>query len=312
MATTQAFCLRRNNHPIDMIEDFEKMFKNEDLVDVSLSCEDGTIRAHKVILSACSSYFRQILSKFTSPYQYPVLIIKDMCFADLKAIIEFIYRGEVTVPQEQLSSVLKSAEALKVKGLADVNNQKCGIASKLASAVETDESTGGGVHSNGRKRKRKRRKGTDNRDKSQSANGPNLNSSGQSERDRAGAVSDEELNKQLLCSSEASEYSDEEDELNVSAHHSHTSQHPTLHSHLHAPTHHQTNSAISVISSEGDIEPSRLLEQTMITGDVILSCPHPFANCSNADCSSFLTQQAQNIGGLQSMNPVGSQGKNQV
>lgn len=254
-----------------MIEDFEKMFKNEDLVDVSLSCEDGTIRAHKVILSACSSYFRQILSKFTSPYQYPVLIIKDMCFADLKAIIEFIYRGEVTVPQEQLTSVLKSAEALKVKGLADVNNQKCGIGHKFSSVADANDPTGvGSSNSSARKRKRRRRKDQENREKSSTGGALNSNSSGRSGADRSGQVSDEELNKQLLASTDASEYSEEEDELSTS-HNLHPSQHTSHHQHLQlAPAHHQTNSAISVISSEGDIEPSRLLEQTMITGDVRL------------------------------------------
>jgi len=94
------------------------------MVDVTLSCKDGSIRAHKMVLSACSSYFKNIFSKFTNPYQYPVVIMKDVPFADLRAIVEFIYRGEVFVPQEQLSSVLKSAESLKVKGLSDVNVNK--------------------------------------------------------------------------------------------------------------------------------------------------------------------------------------------
>ncbi|XP_053209500.1 protein tramtrack, beta isoform-like isoform X2 [Panonychus citri] len=124
MSSAQAFCLRRNNHSSDMSEHFERMFKEESLVDVTLSCKDGSIRAHKMVLSACSSYFKNIFSKFINPYQYPVVIMKDVPFADLRAIVEFIYRGEVFVPQEQLASVLKSAESLKVKGLSDVNVNK--------------------------------------------------------------------------------------------------------------------------------------------------------------------------------------------
>lgn len=122
--SAQAFCLRRNNHSSDMSEHFERMFKEESMVDVTLSCGDGSIKAHKMVLSACSSYFKNIFSKFINAYQYPVVIMKDMPFADLRAIVEFIYRGEVFVPQEQLSSVLKSAESLKVKGLSDVNATK--------------------------------------------------------------------------------------------------------------------------------------------------------------------------------------------
>lgn len=100
MSTTQAFCLRRSNHLIDMVDDLDQMLKDENMVDVSLSCEDGLIKAHKIILSACSTYFRQVFSKVNhSPLQYPIIIIKDMPYQDLKYIIDFIYRGEVTVPQ---------------------------------------------------------------------------------------------------------------------------------------------------------------------------------------------------------------------
>ena len=114
------------------------------MVDVTLSCGDGSIRAHKMVLSACSSYFKNIFSKFINPYQYPVVIMKDMPFADLRAIVEFIYRGEVFVPQEQLSSVLKSAETLKVKGLSDVNATK--------SQVGLPHPGGQEHHSDGRKK----------------------------------------------------------------------------------------------------------------------------------------------------------------
>jgi protein bric-a-brac 1 len=149
MSSAQAFCLRRNNHSSDMTEHFERMFKEESMVDVTLSCGDGSIRAHKMVLSACSSYFKNIFSKFINPYQYPVVIMKDMPFADLRAIVEFIYRGEVFVPQEQLSSVLKSAETLKVKGLSDVNATKSQIVprpSHHAQELTTDGRKQGSSH----------------------------------------------------------------------------------------------------------------------------------------------------------------------
>ncbi|XP_074597074.1 longitudinals lacking protein-like isoform X2 [Brevipalpus obovatus] len=120
LPSAQAFCLKRNNHSSDMSEQFELMFKEESLADVTLSCNDGSLRAHKMVLSACSSYFKKIFSEYINPYQYPVVIMKDMAFSDLRAIVEFIYRGEVFVPQEQLTSVLKSAQSLKVKGLSDI------------------------------------------------------------------------------------------------------------------------------------------------------------------------------------------------
>ncbi|RWS25596.1 Protein bric-a-brac-like protein [Leptotrombidium deliense] len=140
----QSYCLRRNNHQSDLVDDLEHMLNDESLVDVTLLCDEGTIRAHKLILSACSSYFRSIFSKLSNPLHYPVIIIKDMPFCDLKAIIEYIYRGEVNVPHEQLPSVLKSAELLKVKGLLDVNTAKSSVC--------------GNGQLNAKKRKKRRRR----------------------------------------------------------------------------------------------------------------------------------------------------------
>lgn len=87
-----------------MVADLEQMLKEKSMVDVSLSCEDGIIEAHKIILSARSTYFRQIFSTVQLNNQYPIIIIKDMSYQDLKYIIDFIYRGEITVPQDHLSS----------------------------------------------------------------------------------------------------------------------------------------------------------------------------------------------------------------
>lgn len=103
-----------------MIDSFQKLYNDEVLVDCTLSASGGTIRAHKLVLSACSPYFTQLFSTFTNPYQYPVVVMKDMPFTDLKAIIEFMYRGEVTVPQSILPSVLESAKTLSVTGLCDI------------------------------------------------------------------------------------------------------------------------------------------------------------------------------------------------
>ena len=122
MASTasQAFCLKLNSHQSHMIEAFQRLYNDEVLVDCTLSCAGGTLKAHKLVLSACSPYFTNLFATFTNPYQYPVVIVKDMPFADLKAIIEFMYRGEVTVPQSILPSVLESAKTLSVTGLCDI------------------------------------------------------------------------------------------------------------------------------------------------------------------------------------------------
>ena len=57
----QHFCLRWNNFHSNIATSFEQLRDHEDFVDVTLACEGRTIKAHKVVLSACSPYFRNLL-----------------------------------------------------------------------------------------------------------------------------------------------------------------------------------------------------------------------------------------------------------
>lgn len=83
-SASQAFCLKLNSHQSHVIDQFQKLYTDELMVDCTLSCNEGSIKAHKLVLSACSPYFTTLFSEFTNPYQYPVIILKDMLFQDLK------------------------------------------------------------------------------------------------------------------------------------------------------------------------------------------------------------------------------------
>lgn len=130
--TVQQYCLRWNNHQPNFISVFSSLLSNQSLVDVTLAAEGKHLQAHKVVLSACSSYFQVILkttfiwiiiemfwfqSLFTiNPCKHPIVILKDVKFLDLKVMVDFMYHGEVNVSQEQLPCILKTAEMLKIKG----------------------------------------------------------------------------------------------------------------------------------------------------------------------------------------------------
>src|SRR5207237_2526437 len=58
---------------------------------------------------------------FDNPCKHPIVILKDVKWEELKAVVEFMYKGEINVSQEQLGPLLKVAELLKIRGLADVN-----------------------------------------------------------------------------------------------------------------------------------------------------------------------------------------------
>ncbi|XP_037068570.1 longitudinals lacking protein, isoforms H/M/V-like [Pollicipes pollicipes] len=120
--TDQQFCLRWNHHQTTLINVFGSLLKDESLVDVTLYAEGQPVRAHKVVLSACSQYFRSIFA--THHEAHPVIILKDVPHNELRALVDYMYQGEVNVCQDQLSSLIQTAESLKIKGLADSGDRR--------------------------------------------------------------------------------------------------------------------------------------------------------------------------------------------
>ncbi|XP_037076732.1 protein tramtrack, beta isoform-like [Pollicipes pollicipes] len=116
-AVPQKFCLKWNDFQSIVISMFDNLRHDEELVDVTLCCDGKKIKAHRMVLSACSTYFKEVLKE--NPCHHPVFFMRDIPYADLSSLIEFIYTGEVNVSQTDLSSFLKTAEMLKVKGLTD-------------------------------------------------------------------------------------------------------------------------------------------------------------------------------------------------
>ncbi|KAF6202935.1 hypothetical protein GE061_003342 [Apolygus lucorum] len=123
--SSQHYCLRWNNYQSNMTSVFHHLLRTQSFVDVTLACNDQSLKAHKVVLSACSSYFQKLLLE--NPCKHPTIIMpQDVCFTDLKFIIEFVYKGEIDVSQAQLQSLLKTADQLKIKGLCEVPEGKSG------------------------------------------------------------------------------------------------------------------------------------------------------------------------------------------
>jgi len=115
MASSEKFCLRWNDFETNISKAFKDIREEKDFFDVTLACDDDQISAHKVILSACSPFFRTILKR--NKHEHPLLYLKDVKFSDLQAVLNFMYHGEVNVAQEDLNTFLAVAEDLKVKGL---------------------------------------------------------------------------------------------------------------------------------------------------------------------------------------------------
>ena len=117
MADDQQFCLRWNDFQTNMVASFKHLRDEKSFCDVTIATEGQHTKAHKMILCACSPYFKNLLEQ--NPAKHPIIILKDVPFMHLTAILEFMYAGEVNVAQDQLPAFLKTAEKLKIKGLAE-------------------------------------------------------------------------------------------------------------------------------------------------------------------------------------------------
>ena len=117
----EQFCLRWNDFESSISNSFRDLKEAGDFFDVTLVCQDQQVEAHKVIFSACSPFFKAILKK--NPHPHPLLYLKDIKFENMEALLEFMYQGEVKVPQDELGPFLAVAEELKVKGLTQSVSQ---------------------------------------------------------------------------------------------------------------------------------------------------------------------------------------------
>lgn len=75
MEDDQQFCLRWNNHQSTLIQNFDTLLESGTLVDCTLAAEGKYLKAHKVVLSACSPYFEVSVCFNISLFHYFINII---------------------------------------------------------------------------------------------------------------------------------------------------------------------------------------------------------------------------------------------
>ena len=132
---SEKLCLKWNDFNESITSAFGSLRKEPDFSDVTLVCEDTKhIEAHKIILTAASPFFRNILSR--KKHTHPLIYMRGVKTEDLVAIMDFLYYGEASIHQENINSFLALSEELQLKGLAKTPTQVNSLAGKITQLVK--------------------------------------------------------------------------------------------------------------------------------------------------------------------------------
>ena len=92
-----------------------QMKTDETFADVTLVSDDGReVRAHKVVLAACSPIIKELLTKKNTN----IVDLKCIAMEDINSILQFIYLGEVAICEGRMEEFFYVAQKLKIKELS--------------------------------------------------------------------------------------------------------------------------------------------------------------------------------------------------
>ncbi|CAL4109739.1 unnamed protein product, partial [Meganyctiphanes norvegica] len=108
------FSLKWNNHKTTFFENLKVLREKSNYTDATLAVEGKFYPVHKLVMSTCSGYFREIFER--TPCKSPVIVLTDVRSKDMEALLDYMYIGEVNVKQSDLPSLLRTADCLRIRG----------------------------------------------------------------------------------------------------------------------------------------------------------------------------------------------------
>jgi len=114
--------LRWNDFEKGLLGGVSEILDQKELFDISLMCEGSLIQAHKLVLSSCSPVFRTIINQL--PHPDPVVYMRGISAANMRSLLNFMYRGEVNIKQSTITEFLATADDLQVKGLTQKESKE--------------------------------------------------------------------------------------------------------------------------------------------------------------------------------------------
>ena len=112
----EKFCLKWNDFESNISKSFTKLRAETQLFDVTLVGQDQTkVSAHRLVLSACSDFFKNIF--YSNTPSHPMLYLDGVDSKEINLMLDYIYQGEIQIQQEHLDRFLDVANKFKLEGL---------------------------------------------------------------------------------------------------------------------------------------------------------------------------------------------------
>ncbi|XP_068247119.1 uncharacterized protein [Palaemon carinicauda] len=110
--------LRWNNHQATFCHILHRLRTKPRYADATLACEGRLFMVHRLVLATCSDFFDEIFQQTPCDSTRAVIVLNEARAHDIECLLDYMYCGQVNVRQANLASLLKTAECLKIKGLA--------------------------------------------------------------------------------------------------------------------------------------------------------------------------------------------------
>ena len=116
-------------------EKFQEYYANEEFLDTTLVCKDGSVRAHKIVVASQSKFFEEVL--VSNPCKHPVIVMLDMDFETLKCLVEYMYHGKVSFKAPILDNFVKAANILGLNSVIQPVEEP--LKTELQETAETEQ-----------------------------------------------------------------------------------------------------------------------------------------------------------------------------
>ena len=122
--------MKWNNFQKSIRNSFKNLRENSDFSDVTLVCEDNQqVEAHRVILSACSPFFMNVLKN--NKHSHPMIYMRGLKAQNMLSVLDFMYHGEASIYIEDLEHFLALADDLQLIGVTgNTEEQIQGVSDK--------------------------------------------------------------------------------------------------------------------------------------------------------------------------------------